>query len=478
MSISVKKLENQSVFFLSGDFTAELGRELNSAVFRIDADLESIVLDFTNVHYINSSGISMLIELYKKTRQHALKIVVRSLPVEVKEFFMHARLNELFIIEGVSNTNTIEEYIDLFQSADNRDEAIEALVKMEDSILPQLHQALLSENELIRAGAIVTLGHLDDSASVGTISHLLLNDDSSDVRQSAAFSLGLLMDEQAVPALAQSLKDSISEVAETAGRSLGIIGSEPAIQALCQALHDDSPRVRGVAAHSLGMISHHAALGDIERLTQDSDSWVRTCSIQALGWMRAQHSAPVIIQALRDPNMMVREAAAASLGRIKAPDSVEPLSQGLSDENMWVAFFAAKALGQIGSPAAIPFLIQTFTTTEYENVRIAALWALRELKAVEAESYFIEAFEEPNEDIRKEALWGMASINHPQTVEFVLRALTDVRWIVRYAALQIVAQLKLYMLEPDLRILLAEEKEDIVRCEISRVLVEIARSEP
>ena len=64
------------------------------AVQRIPA----LLLDFTGVKYIDSSGLATLIEYYQSSRPYDGKIVVAGLSHRVRSIFELVRLNEVFPI--------------------------------------------------------------------------------------------------------------------------------------------------------------------------------------------------------------------------------------------------------------------------------------------------------------------------------------------------------------------------------------------
>jgi HEAT repeat protein len=78
-----------------------------------------------------------------------------------------------------------------------------------------------------------------------------LKDNSSLVRQGAAFVLGYLKEPRAVEPLIQSLKDEDKYVRKAAAKSLGDIGSPLAVDPLIQTLKDKDSDVREAAASSL-----------------------------------------------------------------------------------------------------------------------------------------------------------------------------------------------------------------------------------
>ena len=60
--------------------------------------ISALLLDFTGVKYIDSSGLATLIEYYQSSRTYDGKIVVAGLSHRVRSIFELVRLNEVFPI--------------------------------------------------------------------------------------------------------------------------------------------------------------------------------------------------------------------------------------------------------------------------------------------------------------------------------------------------------------------------------------------
>jgi anti-sigma B factor antagonist len=65
---------------------------------RIAQQTPALLLDFSNVKYIDSSGLATLIEYYQKSRAYRGKIAIAGLNPRVHSIFDLVRLNEVFSI--------------------------------------------------------------------------------------------------------------------------------------------------------------------------------------------------------------------------------------------------------------------------------------------------------------------------------------------------------------------------------------------
>jgi len=79
------------------------------------------------------------------------------------------------------------------------------------------------------------------------------------VRWRAAYALGHIGSEAAIPALLKAIEDSNEHVRWRAAEALGHIGSEAAIPALLKAIEDSSESVRWSTAYALGQLKDDLA---------------------------------------------------------------------------------------------------------------------------------------------------------------------------------------------------------------------------
>lgn len=118
---------------------------------------------------------------------------------------------------------------------------------------------LKHEDYTIRARAVCILVDLAGEDAVDDIAEVLLHDPNALVRHEAAYSLGQLGYAKAVDALIHAmLNDPNPFVRHESAIALGVIGSERAREALIKALNDDSIEVRESAAIALANLDYLA----------------------------------------------------------------------------------------------------------------------------------------------------------------------------------------------------------------------------
>ncbi len=329
------------------------------------------------------------------------------------------------------------------------EDAVDALRKLGSPAIPQLIEALQSENLQVRQGAVNALGRIGKAA----IPDLLegLKSDKEQVRWSAANGLGNIgsQAQDAVPDLIVVLKDPEPRVRSSAADALGSIGhdAQDAIPDLIETLQDTDARVRSSAASALGNIGHDAkdAVPDLIKALQDTDARVRSSAAYGLGGIGvdAKEAVPDLRAALQDSDKDVRRSAANALRLIgsDAKAAVPDLRAALQDSDKDVRSYAAYALETIGrdAKAAVPSLVATLKDDKEAQVRSWAADALGTIGAKEAVPQLRVALKEDKEvQVRRNAAWALRNIGveAQEAVPDLKVALKDADKYVRgYAAL-------------------------------------------
>lgn len=189
-------------------------------------------------------------------------------------------------------------------------------------------------------------------------------------RASAAFVLGDMAVEAAIPALVDTLNDNNRDVRAAAARSLGRLQAVEAVEELTKMLATASVPQQVVATALLQM--GERALPRIKALLSTDDPRVRASATELVGLLGTAVDAHELMQRLGDPAAEVREQAAIALGRVGARTAGSELLAALDDRVGFVRAAAASALGVIGDRAAVPALIQMAATDSFEAAHAAA----------------------------------------------------------------------------------------------------------
>ncbi len=110
IEVRVRHLTALAVLDLGGDITSQAQADLAAAYTEaIEVDPSALLLNFSRVSYINSTGIALLVGVLARARQEQRRVMACGLTPHYVEIFQVTRLAD---------------FMDLF---DNEDEAIRAL---------------------------------------------------------------------------------------------------------------------------------------------------------------------------------------------------------------------------------------------------------------------------------------------------------------------------------------------------------------
>lgn len=250
----------------------------------------------------------------------------------------------------------------LFRALDAADDKTAALRHFEElGFADSYIGSLYSGNKWEKALAAKKLGRIGCKKAVP---HLVavLKDDYRDVRNIAVYSLGLILDESALPKLIERLKQvagSEEEVSLTIVKSSIIAFGPSAIPYLAVEVKDPSWKVRSFVLDILGEIASENEARIFTEALEDPEQDIRAKACKGLGRLKYRSSLPLLIKALSDPFWVVRLHAARALGLINDPFAIEALKLLLKDANWQVRKVVSESLGLIGR-CAYTALLQVY----------------------------------------------------------------------------------------------------------------------
>lgn len=112
-------------------------------------------------------------------------------------------------------------------------------------------------------------------ALIDALSHRKKN-----IRMHAATILGAINDEKAIPALIAALKDNNKLVRREASTAVSRMSG--AVDTLIETLADEDWKVRGAAAWALGNLGDEKAIPELEKLLDDESSFVKAGAKSAI----------------------------------------------------------------------------------------------------------------------------------------------------------------------------------------------------
>ena len=261
-----------------------------------------------------------------------------------------------------------------------RQEAVAALKRVGAAAVPALAAALGKKNGTLASHAALALGELEAEETVAVLREALgerttghnaaralgqiggpaavsalieaLESEHQGVRLGAIEGLGRIGDRAAVAALMQLLGDENTAIRSRAIQALGRLGAEGEVPMLVEALHDEEKVVRNAALWSLGRLGGAVAVSGLIGALEDER--VRGDVARALGQTGDPAVVPVLVGLLGDDNRPIRGTVVNALGvlGLSMPEVIEGLGEMLHDEDEWVGHLAAKALRKIGTEEA------------------------------------------------------------------------------------------------------------------------------
>jgi len=231
-----------------------------------------------------------------------------------------------------------------------------------------------------------------------------------EVRIMTAAALGRIGGEQAVEALAASLKNTSERVRTAVVSALGRTAGRRVVTLLAPVASDESRRVRLAVVKALGTCGDRRAVGTFIVLLADKESSVRAEAIAALGRSGDTRAVEPLLALLEaDDDDRYGKPVALALGLLKDERAVEPLLARLED-GQWYAF---EALGTLGDRRATqPLLaIASDPTDPNQSYAIRALGDLGDSRAFDA---LLEILNGRDKALRACAAEGLGATGDPR----------------------------------------------------------------
>jgi len=242
--------------------------------------------------------------------------------------------------------------------------------------------------------AIKGVGTLGDRRAVPTlleiVEHAATGDGSwEQTGRSAVDALGTIGDPAAVEPLMTVMESGSPALRGSAAWALGKLGDERAVPLLIDAL--DDPEVHYSAAQALGLLRAAEAVDRLCEIAGDKEAPtnVRRMVIEALGQIGEPKACEALVALLgKDEEEKLRKEAATSLGALGDAEAVDPLLNALVHDPKWaVGEAAAAALGHVGGPAAVAALREAGVNRRaagHTDAIVAALAAISGAAAADA----------------------------------------------------------------------------------------------
>ena len=126
MSYKVTEEGNVATIHLDGEIDMDVTEKAKEVIFpHIEAGKE-VHLNLSNVQYMDSSGISVLIESHQKALEKSTKVIIKDVSKSVLKVIMMAKLEQIlnlekFFMSGLAQTNHTEKKDFLVRSSSLKD---------------------------------------------------------------------------------------------------------------------------------------------------------------------------------------------------------------------------------------------------------------------------------------------------------------------------------------------------------------------
>ncbi|WP_145262475.1 HEAT repeat domain-containing protein [Calycomorphotria hydatis] len=276
--------------------------------------------------------------------------------------------------------------------------------------LPQLLKLLDSENEQIRLGAFLCIANIGEVAQADAAAPLIayLEDTSRKNRSAAAYTLGKIGAESAVPVLQKYVNDPAEERLPLA-TAYSLVMLKP----------DDSEYL-------------DLALPRLISNLNAEEPFVRLEIIRLLGQLgpKAESASSALAERLSDPEPQNRADAAIALGKIGnvSESTLTRLVKELDDQVPFVRYATTYAIGLCGDSAssAVPVLEERLSSEDFFQKATAA-WALLKIEPNHAQrdvavDVMLEALRSSDNRLRIAAVKALAGLREEGRIDSAITA--------------------------------------------------------
>ena len=331
----------------------------------------------------------------------------------------------------------------------------------------------------------MAIGRVGLAEGVAALTPVLQGDGDPEVRQMAAFAMGLIGDRSASPPLLAALADTDPMIQGRAAEALGLLDEKEAAAPIAamvaaqidagvfRALTPDDlgyPKASGAEAARLGLYAivrlgtYDALAGAV--LEKDgrvrSRWWPVAYALQRIGDPRA---APALLELLKGEGQLTRAFAARGLGVLKEARAVAPLLAAAENagEAVAVRIQAVRALAAIGEPRGAEVMRRLIISPKVDiNLQLEAVTALAHLPDPALADLLIDLVAAQLPAVRAAALLALARLDAEIFTSAVSGFDPDPHWSVRAALASALATLPRERALPALTNLLRDSDQRVI----------------
>jgi HEAT repeat protein len=363
------------------------------------------------------------------------------------------------IKKNARGNNAFSQHVEALRDSEwtVRRKAIQQLVVIDPAAaLPEILPLLKDEDNQVRVAVVKGLTTIaSDAALRGLVT--ALNDTDPLVADAAADSLKNI-GKRALPDLIDALRTDNANVRGAVIEILSKIDDATAVPELILCLSDTRKpwlsdwRVSEMAARALEAIGTPEAVKAVRQWRETERTTAEVPTVGDDTQSRRKHEQQAILQnlldGLRNPDWSARQDTAKSLREYakvlhgtKEPHIVARLVESLEDPDWVVRWSVTEALAWIGDTEAVPPLLKHLDDKNW-TVRVAVIRALLEIGDKQAGNYVMPYLDDGNSNVREAAAEALGVLGGTTAVQGLLKAMTDRERFVRLAAIDALGKIK------------------------------------
>ena len=253
---------------------------------------------------------------------------------------------------------------------------------------------------------------------------------------------------EAVAGLLVLAEDADGAVRQAAFESLGIVEAIEGLSVLLAAFDDPHPGARQAAVLATGRVAPDEGADAVARLLNDPRPEMRFSAVWTLSSIGEEHVNRITLS-LRDDDEEVRLLAAQCLGDLEATESADAVAQLLDDPSDAVRFGAAAALASLGDARGAPTLRDSLARPDRAFPAAIGLGDLRDRNSADA-LLRLARHRWRSPILRAAAARALVRLGDPEGARIIRKLVRSWRIEARQYAVQLVGELELTTLVPDL----------------------------
>ena len=99
MTYKVEEIDNKRVVHLNGEIDMEVSDKARNTILPLIEAGHEVHLNLSKVEYMDSSGISVLIESHQKALEKNTKVIIKDVSKSVLKVIMMAKLEQILNLE-------------------------------------------------------------------------------------------------------------------------------------------------------------------------------------------------------------------------------------------------------------------------------------------------------------------------------------------------------------------------------------------